>query len=321
MNIDIFFNEQLSNILKRQIMKKINLLLIVLLLLLQIKSVNGQCTANAGFDKEICNGWWGIDTTQLGGDPSIIGGIPPYTFIWETTEIITIGTNTYKFTASDFLNDTTLSNPSIIYTNGNPLEFILTVIDGNNNTCKDTVLIKFSNFGTTLGYFVFNIQQGDSIFLNFGTNIGGGTPPYQYLWKPNLGLTDSTSLIFWAKPDNSVDYYVTVTDSFGCIAIGAPLYVVNVHPVYINQVNNQDLQVSVFPNPSNSFLNMVVDRQFSGQLLYEIFDIQGRLIQKIKTDKNTIKFSNTSLSNGLNFYKISSNGKTLRQGEFIINNE
>lgn len=301
-------------------MKKVNLIIIVLFLI-QVNTAKGQCTANAGFDKEICNGWWGIDTTQLGGNPSIIGGIPPYTFIWETTEIITIGTNTYKFTASDFLNDTTLSNPLIIYTNGNPLEFILTVIDGNNNTCKDTVLIKFSNFGTTLGYFVFNIQQGDSIFLNYGTNIGGGTPPYQYLWKPNLGLSDSTSLIFWAKPDSSVDYYVTVTDSFGCVAVGAPLYEVNVHSVNVNNINKQDFQVSIFPNPANDFINMIINRQFSGQLLYEIYDIQGHLIQKIETDENILKLNNKSFCNGINFYKILNNGKLIKQGEFIINNE
>jgi hypothetical protein len=51
--------------------------------------------------------------------------------------------------------------------------------------------------------------------------------------EPNHGLTDSTSLAFWAKPANFVAYYLTLTDSAGCVATGAPVYHVNVLPVSV----------------------------------------------------------------------------------------
>lgn len=66
----------------------------------------------------------------------------------------------------------------------------------------------------------FEINQGDSVFLSGMHNVGGGFPPYEYLWRPNHGLSDSTSLSFWAKPEFSIAYYVTKTDSAGCVVTG-----------------------------------------------------------------------------------------------------
>lgn len=275
--------------------------------------VNGQCFADAGPDIIVCNGFNGMDTVQIGGNPTASGGTAPYTYIWETSW--TVGSWTY--TASDFLNDTTLANPSIIYP-GENLTFFLTVIDSESNICTDSVFVGFTNFGTHLGYVTYNIQQGDSIFLTGMENVFGGFPPYRYLWRPNHGLSDSTSLSFWAKPDTSVAYYLALTDSSGCTAVGTPVYFVNVAPSSIDQPKNAKIRVSAFPNPANDQITFLVEGDTSETLLFEIFDNQGRLIHSVTTKGKALNIKTEILNGGMNFYKISCEEKIIGQGKIII---
>ena len=278
----------------------------------QINLLNGQFVANAGEDIVVCSDWNGVDTVEIGGNPTASGGTPPYTYIWETSW--TVGSWTY--TASDFLNDTTLPNPSVI-NSGEDLMFYLTVIDNNSNICTDTIHVDFSNFGTHLAYFTYEIQEGDSIFLSGFENVMGGIPPLQYLWRPNHGLSDSTSLSFWAKPEQSVAYYLTVTDSSGCFAVGAPVYIVNVIPVSIN-TNYSKARTIVFPNPSTDYLTLSIEETIEERITYRIFNNLGQLIVEKETPNNKITIKTVNLNRGIYFFVITSEtGKLISQGKFI----
>ena len=269
-------------------MKKL-ILISTILLLTQINFVNGQCTADAGSDVIICGDWNGMDTVQLGGNPTAIGGTPPYTYIWETTWQV----GTWTYTASDFLDDTTSANPTVISA-GEELKFNLTVIDSESNVCKDSVNVRFSIFGTHLGTLTFEIQQGDSVFLFGFHNVLGGIPPVKYLWRPNHGLSDSTSLSFWAKPDSSVAYYLTATDSAGCSATGYPVYYVNVLPVSINDQDIGQL-VKVFPNPSTDQITIRFNVKKPETKSVEFYNNQGQLIHRLRTNEETIKLDRKSV--------------------------
>lgn len=130
----------------------------ILLLLLTIKAlcIKSQCIANAGTEKVVCVGWSTMDTVIIGGNPTIPNGTPPYTYKWETS--FTFGS--FTLTASDFLNDTSIANPSIINSGPNELTFYLTVIDSLKNSCIDSVKIQFSQFGQTLEDKQRTIIQG-----------------------------------------------------------------------------------------------------------------------------------------------------------------
>jgi hypothetical protein len=80
-----------------------------------------------------------------------------------------------------------------------------------------------------LSYMTYTINRGDSLFLNQGTNVSVNFPPYKYLWKPNEGLTDSTSLSFWVKPNYPTAYHVTLTDSAGCSIEAPPYYYIGIN--------------------------------------------------------------------------------------------
>jgi hypothetical protein len=312
---------EISNLKRRltygvvsKIAARLNLFLIPMIFFLtQSNLVLGQCIADAGPDITVCGDWSGIDTVQMGGNPTATGGVPPYTYIWETTWQV----GSWTYTASDFLNDTTLANPSIIYP-GEDLTFYLTVVDSESNICKDSVNVKSSIFGTHLMYVYYTIQQGDSIFLTGLDNVLGGIPPVKYLWRPNHGLTDSTSLSFWAKPDKYVAYYLTATDSAGCSATGAPVYFINVIPVSIEHHDVSENRSNVFPNPSGDRITISLDGGKIEMKVLEFYDSKGQLIFTKETKENTVQVKTELLAKGLNFYKITASGELIAQGKFIV---
>jgi hypothetical protein len=275
--------------------------------------VKGQCIADAGQNVVVCSYWNGLDTIQIGGNPSVSGGVPPYTYKWETEWQV----GSWTYTASDFLNDTTIANPSVI-NSGENLTFHLTVIDSESTICTDYVHVDFTNFGTHMGYIMYNIQQGDKIYLEGMENVFGGFPPFEYLWKPNHGLTDSTSLSFWAKPDSSVAYYLTLTDSSGCSATGAPVYYLNVMPVAIEQIENERIEINVYPNPSKEQITIKIKGNYSNEKVIEFIDSKGQLILKKEIKDNTLQVDSKKLIKGLNFYKITDSGRLIGQGKIIV---
>ncbi len=292
-------------------MKKL-IIISTILFLTQINLLNGQCIANAGENIEVCSDWNGLDTVEIGGNPTASGGTHPYTYIWETSW--TVGS--WIYTASDFLNDTTLANPSVINA-GENLTFYLTVIDNNSNICTDSMEVDFSNFVTHTGYLTYEIQEGDSIFLSGFENVMGGIPPLQYLWRPNHGLSDSTSLDFWAKPEQFVGYYLTVTDSSGCSAVGAPVYYVNVIPLSTNP-NYYEESIIVFPNPAIDVLTFRIEGHNNKSRIYRIFNNLGQLLMEKKSPDNETTIKTINLNKGIYFFSIiSETGNLISRGKFI----
>lgn len=293
-------------------MKKLISILTVLFLA-QISLVSGQCIADAGQDIIVCSDWNGLDTLQIGGNPSASGGLPPYTYIWETEWKV----GSWTYTASDFLNDTTVANPSVI-NSGENLTFYLTVIDSESNICTDSVHVDFTNFGTHLGYVTYTIQQGDSIYLSGWENVSGGFPPFEYLWRPNHGLADSISLSFWAKPNSSIAYYLTLTDASGCSAMGTPVYFVNVTPVSVDSHESESIKTIVFPNPSKNLITISIEGSNTEIKTIEFFNSKGQLLYKQKTKEKSVQIDTELLTKGLIFYKIISSAEIIGYGKIIV---
>lgn len=121
-----------------------------------------------GNDTTFCsdNLWTGVPPAQLGTDLVITGGIPPYKYAW-SAEINLF--DLFFLTASDFLNDTTLSTPTFkedyaLWQNWGT--FTLTVTDAENNTAVDSINVRFSAFGIIPGYIVLRPNIGDEVLLS-----------------------------------------------------------------------------------------------------------------------------------------------------------
>ena len=154
---------------------------------------------------------------QLGTNLTITGGIPPYKYAWSTK--INVYGNKYWY-ASDFLNDTTISNPTFksFWLDQNWESFTLTVTDAASNTATDVVKVRLSSFILFLGYSTYCINIGDEIILSDIT-IGNGIAPYRsYSWSPPDDLLTPNEKTTVCKPSQSTRYYITVEDSVGCEA-------------------------------------------------------------------------------------------------------
>ena len=281
--------------------------LILLPIIFLIFEANAQLTANAGEDTTICVGWNFTDSLDFGATAS--GGTTPYSFLWETNYYHQILTTTYHLTAADFLSDTTISNPNLIHTVEDPVTFKLTVTDALGEVAVDTIVVSFSIFNTHLVQYNHSMLLGDSVEFVSLPNVGGGTPPLTYLWQPNNGLTDSISYTnFWVKPDQSTEYYITVTDAVGCVFSGAPVFTVYIGYASLNEVNTVFYDEFIaYPNPFNNQLHLKVD--IENVQVVNIFSESGFLLKQFRIfDEKEIDVSD--LSEGIYFVEITIDGNT-----------
>lgn len=254
--------------------------LILFALCVSVSPLFSQLTVDAGEYKTACKSMSGVAPIVIGGNPSAQGGVPPYTYSWHAHHQNVIGSFTFNYYASHFLDDTTSANPTLNnFPPDVPVIFKLTVTDDEGNVDSSFVDIRVSFFGINLGSIHYNVLIGDSVFHNFGTNIGGGILPYQeVIWRPNEGLVDSTLMNgFWIKPTSSQNYYMTLTDAAGCTISGGTYIYVNAG--YANIENHEISASYIYPNPSSSFFTVSNPEQIK---TIQIFDVQGKLMATSK---------------------------------------
>ena len=142
---------------------------------------------------------------------------------------------------------------------------------GNEILVCDTS--SFCNMATSM---VLNISSVDETF--FGANDGsatasviGGYPPYSYLWNSNSNLPFIDSL----SPGT---YYVTVTDSIGCV-VSDSVIIMSGSANFFDFYNNK---FSIHPNPTKSDLFIISSSQINSGYLY---DLKGELLNVLNSDR------------------------------------
>ena len=258
-------------------------------------------TADAGADQHVCvDIHTGLDTSQIGGMPSALGGIPPYHYSWEFTFTDAMGFITH---ASHFLNDTSLANPLInnyIYYNSSTdpqLPYlVLTVTDSIGAISKDSIIITFSSFGMSLGGpSTYYVEKGDSVFCH-GNVVFGGIDTLYSTWNPNHGILSMENQGFWASPDTTTSYTLTVTDAVGCTTTGPENDVtVVVYPLGIEDVENT--KVKIYPNPATDFLNIEREENSKDESLV-IYDITGKEVFRTTLSSLTQTIDVSNLARG-----------------------
>lgn len=133
--------------------------------------------------------------------------------------------------------------------------------------------------------------EGSSIDIT----ILGGSPPFSFDWNNDgIGDNDDPEDLVLASPNT---YSVIVTDANGCNAFFSDSIVLGGYPTSIIHVDG--LEVSLFPNPTNGLVNVVYQPLNNEDMLLEILDIQGRLIQsKRLTQEGMVQFDLSHLPDG-----------------------
>jgi hypothetical protein len=150
---------------------------------------------DAGSDATHCLG----DYTELRA--SVTGGVEPYTYSW---------TPDVELSATDI--DAPVVSPTM------HTVYKVVVTDAVGSVAKDEIKIKVSPKPNIFTNGTVTLQAGESITLM--ADAQGGTPPYNYSWKPTTGLTGNNSSNPTASPKYSTVYNVLVKDSKGCTNSG-----------------------------------------------------------------------------------------------------
>lgn len=310
-------------------MKHILQFISVLILLSISYTLHAQsCIADAGSDYHWCitfeNGTTPppLDSVILGGMPSASGGVPPYVYTWYI-DPIPPPLPTWSFTyASDLLNDTTASNPTLYFFVEDSLVLYLKVTDAVDSTCYDTIVVTKTEFSEDLGSVSYNIQKGDTIQLTYGPNVAYHVaPPDSILWRPNHGLIDSNSIMPFTSPTKDMAYYCIIWDENGCRQEGNPFQF-----VYVNSVSNtifdseSENVFSVFPTilQDIKLLNVKAPPEYSKHYQFLLYDIQGKIVLEQKCENTNHTFNVEHLSKGMYFYHIIYDSLWLDKGKIVV---
>jgi len=214
------------------------------------------------------------------------GGSPvdPYTYLWNTGEtsytVSNVAPGTYYVTVTSGVDTTTDS--VAIYGDPTPITIAVTADSG-------------SRHGTGLATI----------------SVSGGIPPYTYRW--NNG--DSTSTIDSLQPGT---YRVTVRDSLGCITRDS-VVIANL-AVGIATTTEIAPQLSLFPNPTNKLLNVVIESPVAMNARIEAIDITGQVVYSAPASINN-HFNQvidvSKFSAGVYILQLSSENQSIHQ-RFVV---
>lgn len=259
---------------------RLKLVLLIFVTAFWLSSV-AQLRVDAGNDVIVCASYSEeYKDIKLGGCPAASGGVEPYSYTWSGKLNVYPKANIWVF-ASDVLEDTTKSNPAL---RSNPTEnwmiLYLTVTDAENNVGIDSVKIRGSYYTINLvDARNVTIKRGDSVALHGNWYFDSNFYPFDYFITPSYGLSDSTVLSGWAKPDTSMLYYLYVVNSVGCVSEKVRYLRVDVDTT-INSVQNISAinKLQFFPNPAKTQINIYNPSNIKIKKI-ELIDFAGRVVQ------------------------------------------
>lgn len=85
------------------------------------------------------------------------------------------------------------------------------------------------------------------------------------------------------------------------------------------EINNINLEISAFPNPTNDYLNLNIKNKEFNNLSFYLFDNNGRILHNVEIKSNTTQIDMSSYPPAVYFIKITSNEKEIKNFKIIKN--
>jgi len=235
-----------------------------------------------------------LPVVQLGADTSICLG---------QNIILNAGTNDHYIWSDNSSGQTLTVNMSGHYT--------VTVTD--NNGCSNSDQINVSVFSTPTSGFSFNISNQDVSFINNSQNASN------YFWDFGDGTT-STDVNPSHRYLSPGIYTVVLTSSNSACGQAGSTNNVNITETGISE-NDAQLQLSIFPNPSNGLVTINVVNTDLTNVSFEVFNSLGQIVYSKKySGLNASETINLSgMASGTYTVKIKSN-EAMKVAKLILNN-
>jgi hypothetical protein len=147
------------------------------------------------------------------------------------------------------------------------------------------------------------ICVGETVVLTASTSATS------YTW--NTGVTTMSVSV---SPSVTTTYTVNVSNAAACVASSTIMVTVNACTGINEVVANS---ISVYPNPNNGILNILLTSELSKNSIVEIYDGIGKLVVKqiLTNEVNTINISN--LNNGIYTFKVLNNSNLVKIGKIV----
>jgi hypothetical protein len=208
------------------------------------------------------------------------GGVPPYTYRWTPGGALTASA------------DSLPAGP-----------YRVTVTDSFGCRATDTATVK--NLCASL-VAVTTDSGSTGTDGTASVSATGGYPPYTYVWNDSATTDSITGL----APGT---YRVTVTDSKGCASRGRAV-VANL--TGIGWLTENAPKISMFPNPANGSISVVISSNQAVTGRMEVVDMTGRLVYSAPLSFNShynVSLNTSSFSTGVYTLQILSDNQGVHQ--------
>jgi hypothetical protein len=161
-------------------------------------------------------------------------------------------------------------------------------------------------------------------------NNAVGIPPIHYLWSWGDNTFDTIPYPSHTYADTGIyTICLTITDSTGCqstfcdssynvMRIADLMAYINVipNPSGIKNLSVKAFSVNLFPNPSNTIINILLSSLEPNETL-QITDVLGRKIEQLLLSGITTSIDVSKWSEGVYFYLVRSD-KGEARGKFVV---
>lgn len=211
------------------------------------------------------------------GNDTLISSCSPYRL---RADISTTSGFSFEWTPADGLDDPTLLNP--VFTPGSTTTFVIKASHSSGIVLRDTVLIAVSDVLAEAGENK-SIAEGEVVQLDGSQSLGAGL---QFQWTTltgNILSGDNTASPIVNRPGT---YYLTVVDSFGCVAVDSVIVTSDIPAL----VANDDNDTTVYQGPTA--IDVIANDQGDKST---VFEWQIEIIQQPAHGKAEIDYSNVKV--------------------------
>ncbi|MDB4533982.1 T9SS type A sorting domain-containing protein [Vicingaceae bacterium] len=166
----------------------------------------------------------------------------------------------------------------------------------------------YSGLASVSGVQIINNGIGDVVPAN-GIYTEFKVSPVTFCW--NDCANDSAVWIVTVFDENNPSDEVTTTIVWRC----------GVDPVSVNEINEDAIKLSAYPNPSSR--NLTIDYAVKGSsnsLELDVFDVLGKKVvsQKLNSNQGRVNLDVEFLNAGVYFYAIKVDGSVVKTERLII---
>ncbi|MBK7963928.1 MAG: T9SS type A sorting domain-containing protein [Bacteroidetes bacterium] len=231
--------------------------------------------------------------------------------------------NLFSTLTNNPVNNGTWTGPSVL-TNG----YWGTFTNGTNS--QGTYLYSSTPYGTAVGCPsridtivaissanpVVNLPSDTTLCTTqFLSLNAGGTGITGYLWNTNA--TTSNIIASTASSTNTtVIYSVIVTNQSGCTGTDT----INISFIVCTGIDDleQEIKVSVFPNPSSDFIQLALSDGVKSDLYFVLMDVLGKVVMNEKISNQQEPFSVNEFPNGMYQYQVMEGKDVKAVGKLMI---